>query len=85
MLMELWSIIASDFDRDGRTDIAITSTSDSLFVLYNLGGGTVGIQDEETEVIPDSYSLTQNFPNPFNPDNYSVFNSCFWISAAFNL
>lgn len=62
-----WSIIASDFDRDGRTDIAITSTSDSLFVLYNLGGGTVGIQDEETEVIPDSYSLTQNFPNPFNP------------------
>jgi hypothetical protein len=62
-----WSMIASDFDRDGRTDIAITSTSDSLYVLYNLGGGTVGIQSEETEEIPTSFSLAQNFPNPFNP------------------
>ena len=62
-----WSIIASDFDRDGRTDIAITSTNDSLFVLYNLGGGTVGIQEQETEEIPTSYSLAYNFPNPFNP------------------
>lgn len=62
-----WSIIASDFDLDGRTDIAITSTSDSLYVLYNLGGGTVGIQDEEIEEIPTSFSLAQNFPNPFNP------------------
>ena len=62
-----WSIIASDFDLDGRTDIAITSTNDSLFVLYNLGGGTVGIQDEETEEIPTEFSLSQNFPNPFNP------------------
>ena len=62
-----WSIIASDFDRDGRTDIAITSTNDSLFVLYNLGGGTVGIQEQETEEIPTSYALAHNFPNPFNP------------------
>jgi hypothetical protein len=62
-----WSIIASDFDLDGRTDIAITSTTDSLYVLYNLGGGTVGIQDEDIEEIPTSYSLAQNFPNPFNP------------------
>jgi hypothetical protein len=60
-------MIASDFDRDGRTDIAITSTSDSLYVLYNLGGGTVGIQSDETEEIPTSFSLEQNFPNPFNP------------------
>jgi hypothetical protein len=62
-----WSIIASDFDLDGRTDIAITSTSDSLFVLYNLGGGTVGIQDQKKEEIPTSFSLSQNYPNPFNP------------------
>jgi hypothetical protein len=62
-----WFILASDFDQDGRTDIAITSTSDSLYVLYNLGGGTVGIEDEELEEIPTSFSLEQNFPNPFNP------------------
>ncbi|MBK9097157.1 MAG: VCBS repeat-containing protein [bacterium] len=65
------SVVASDFDQDGKTDIAIVSSVsagvDSLFVLYNLGGGTVGIQNEETEEIPTSFSLAQNYPNPFNP------------------
>jgi hypothetical protein len=62
-----WSIVASDFDLDGKTDIALTSSSDSLYVLYNLGGGTVGIRDKEIKEVPTSFSLEQNFPNPFNP------------------
>lgn len=62
-----WFIKAADFDLDGRTDIAITSSSDSLYVLYNLGGGTVGVKNEELKYTPNSFSLEQNFPNPFNP------------------
>ena len=65
-----WSVATADFDQDGRTDIAIVTSIDvgvdSLFVLRNLGGGTVGIKGEVVEV-PTDFSLSQNYPNPFNP------------------
>jgi hypothetical protein len=65
------SVVASDFDKDGKTDLAIVSSVDvgvdSLFVVYNLGGGTVGVGEQETQVIPTEFSISQNYPNPFNP------------------
>ena len=63
-------IVASDFDLDGKTDLAIVSTTsfahDSLFVLYNFGNVT-GIGDEPSSQTPTTFSLSQNYPNPFNP------------------
>jgi len=63
-------IIASDFDLDGKTDIAIASSFDSLFVLYNLGGfnGTTDVDETNQQTfVPAEFSLSQNYPNPFNP------------------
>jgi hypothetical protein len=64
-------IVAADFDRDGKTDIAIT-TFDSLFVLYNLGGfndagGVTNVDEHHGAFVPTELSLSQNYPNPFNP------------------
>ncbi len=62
-------MVATDFDLDGRTDIAIASSFDSLFVLYNLGGfnGTTGVEENPRQQVPTAISLDQNYPNPFNP------------------
>ncbi len=63
-------VVASDFDLDGKTDLAIVSRSlgdnDSLFVLYNTGNVS-GIIEENNQQIPENISLSQNYPNPFNP------------------
>jgi len=61
-------IIASDFDRDGKPDLAIASSFDSLFVVYNLGGTgvPVGVGDRR-EPASGTIALAQNVPNPFGP------------------
>jgi hypothetical protein len=63
-------VVASDFDLDGRTDVAVASGSgpglDTVFVLYNFGGGITSIRAPGAR-IPADFRLEQNYPNPFNP------------------
>jgi len=57
-----------------------------IFYTRN-GGGTVSVQNISTEV-PLTYSLSQNFPNPFNPTTkirFSVPNSGFTTIKIFNI
>lgn len=71
-------VVSSDFDLDGKTDIAIIATDefghDSLFVIYNTGNIS-GIREETVQQVPENFSLSQNYPNPFNPSTtieYSI-------------
>jgi hypothetical protein len=61
-----YGIVAKDFDVDGRTDIAVVTSFDQLFVLYNEGTATA-VTPQPTDHVPVSYVLAQNYPNPFNP------------------
>jgi hypothetical protein len=59
-------IVAKDFDVDGRTDIAVTTSFNKLAVLYNVGGPT-SVEQQQNNLFPEEYILEQNYPNPFNP------------------
>jgi hypothetical protein len=83
-----YGIVASDFDLDGRTDIAVVTGLDSLFVLYNLGGGLVGVDNQTISQVPTEFSLSQNYPNPFNPTTtikYSLPNESNVKISVFNI
>jgi hypothetical protein len=65
--------VASDFDQDGKTDIAIASSFDTVFVLYNFGALPTAVETPSQQEIPVAFSLGQNYPNPFNPLTYVDF------------
>jgi hypothetical protein len=67
-------IIAADFDHDGRTDVAITTIQDSLFVIYNLGLNITGVKESPRQQVSTMFILSQNYPNPFNPVTTIEFN-----------
>lgn len=58
-------IVSSDFDGDGRPDIAIASSFDSLFVIYNNGLPVTGVEPDPVLSGVADFSLAQNHPNPF--------------------
>jgi hypothetical protein len=69
------AIVTSDFDLDGKADVAVAGRGfgDSVFVLYNLGGGITGAGGGDVSVVPSDYLLSQNYPNPFNPSTTIAF------------
>jgi len=59
-------MLAKHLDFDNLPDLII-ATVDSVFILFNLGGGATSVDPSSPIEIPQSFSLSQNYPNPFNP------------------
>jgi hypothetical protein len=72
-----FAIVASDFDLDGKMDIAIAThiapNKDTAFVLYNFSGGITNVGDQPSAQKPTEFRLEQNYPNPFNPSTHFAF------------
>ena len=63
---ELWRELNSNLSEDGLYIEAIGSHLGN-YTLIERGSGAP-LAEKDTDLIPTTYFLDQNFPNPFNPD-----------------
>lgn len=78
-------ITVHDRDNDGDLDLAAIDEVDDMLFIFN--NGTVGVNTLSNE-IPETISLKQNFPNPFNPDTkikFDINNPGFYRITVYNL
>ena len=77
-------LFPGDIDNDGQGDLIFSSASfaqdkPQLFMIEHQEEDiVVGIDNDESDIIPNKLGLEQNYPNPFNPAtafNYSLANS----------
>ena len=75
----------------GSPDWYYLSSSDTEIFAYLIRAyvnTVVSVDEEQSEIIPNEFSLGQNYPNPFNPSttiNYSIVESGFVTLKIYNM
>jgi hypothetical protein len=75
-----------DIDNDGDPDMFVGISLGGILFWRNMG--VTGVEEEGEELLPQEFSLAQNFPNPFNPQtaiDFHVSQTCQVVLKVFNL
>ena len=88
MAIDPFSLCAADFDGDNDYDLAVSNYgSENISIVENL---TIisGIDGSPETYVPESFSISHNYPNPFNPSTkirYSIPQSSNVIVKVFDI